>query len=209
MRTYPLLPGERILWDARPGWLAVARSVFFIRPVALYFAMLLFANAVAGAVHGAPAARLVRSDASLALIAGATCGILLLLSWLTARTTSYSLTTRRLVLRYGIAFPATLSLPLRVIGSVAAGMYGRSYGDIRLTLRPGEQIGFLKLWPFVNPWHLSRAEPVLRAVPAAGMAATLLSRTLEAAQCEALSSMDTEKNAACAGAAGPLASFPR
>ncbi len=196
MKPLHLLPGETILWEGQPDWRGLARSVFHIGFVALYFALLIAANAAAGWVRGFPPGKLAAALVPLAGLAVGSVGILSLFCWMMARTTVYAITTRRVILRYGVAFPATLSLPLRVIWSVSVRVNKAGCGDILLVLRKGEHAGFFRLWPLVHLQRSIRAQPVLRAVPGAGLAACLLSRTLQAAQAEALRVVNKEAHAA-------------
>jgi hypothetical protein len=189
MRPLPRLPGETILWQERPAWRPVARSVFHIRMVALYFGLLIIADIVANRLHGLSPLATLRAELPLVALAAGAGAVLLVLAWLTARTTDYTITDRRVVLRFGVAFPATLSLPLRVIGSVAVRVHPDHTGDIPLVPRTGERVSYLKLWPLARPWRLARPQPMLRAVPRAGMAAALLSRTLATAQRDAVASL--------------------
>jgi hypothetical protein len=103
---------------------------------------------------------------------------------MTARTTAYAITDRRVVVRFGIAFPATLSLPLRMIQEVQVRVHPDHSGDIPLRLPDGETVSYIKLWPMVR--RVTRAQPMLRAVPRAGLVASLLSRHLAEKQREAL-----------------------
>jgi hypothetical protein len=189
MMALPLLPGESVLWQAQPHWRAVACSVFHLRAAALYFAVLVIVDAATDRWHGLSPAETLVNALPLVGTAIVACALLLLLGWVTARTTAYTLTNRRVVLRYGMALPVTLALPLRVIGAVAVRVDHDHTGDIPLTLRPGERVGFLKLWPLVRPWRFAPAQPMLRAVPQAGMVAAVLSRTLAAAEHDARASV--------------------
>ena len=53
----------------------------------------------------------------LALVA---VGLPALLAWLYARTTVYTITNRRVVMRFGVALPMSLNLPFRMVA--AAGL---------------------------------------------------------------------------------------
>jgi len=83
-------------------------------------------------------------------------------------------------MRYGIALPATLAIPYGAVAEVAVRLRGRRDGDISLRLRPGQTMGFARLWPHVRPWRLDAPEPMLRALPDAALAGPLLARTAAA-----------------------------
>jgi Bacterial PH domain len=166
--------GERILWQAAPRWSLMARQVFHADKAALYFAvMLAWRFASTWSDGGTPAQALTSLTWLVPLFALAT-GALLLLGWLSARTTAYTLTNRRVVMRIGIVLTITYNLPLRCIESadLRPGSHGR--GDIALTLEPATRIAWLHLWPHVRPWRVSRTQPMLRALDDAGEVASLL-----------------------------------
>ena len=160
-----LLSGERVIWQGRPDWPAVARDVLHIRILAGYFAVMLIWEFAADRADGwSPLDTLwrgtglfVTSLIMLSLCAG--------LAWAIARTTRYTLTTERCILDYGVALTATLSVPLRRVASVAVDARGDRTGDILLTPKPGPRLRYMKLWPHARPWLWSRAEPMLRGVP--------------------------------------------
>ena len=56
-------------------------------------------------------------------------GIALVFAWASARTTVYTITNRRVVMRFGIALPMTLNLPFTLIalgrGEAACGRHRR------------------------------------------------------------------------------------
>jgi hypothetical protein len=172
--------GERMLWQGAPRWQSLAVQAFHVRKVAVYFALLAAFQAAAALVDGeAPAAAIAASSwlVALGVIAVST---LALLAWLAARGTVYTLTDRRIVMRFGIALPMTVNLPFSVVESAAAGRRSDGTADIALTLARGSRIGYLVNWPNVRPWHFSRPQPMLRALPDGERAAALLADALAA-----------------------------
>ena len=107
--------------------------------------------------------------------------LLMLLAWLSARTTLYVVTSRRLVMKVGIAFPIFFNLPFSGIAAASLRVYRDGSGDIPLALGPGDRIAYLHLWPHARPLRLSRPEPALRCVAGAGRIADILGRALVAA----------------------------
>jgi hypothetical protein len=101
-------------------------------------------------------------------------GILALASWLHARATVYTLTTRRIVLRIGIALPMAWNLPFKRLASADVRSTSGGVGDIVLRLAPPDRIAWLHLWPHVAPGHVLRAQPALRAIADAMHVAQLL-----------------------------------
>ena len=167
---------EKILWQGSPDARALARSAFHIRKLALYFAALMALQAANVAADGASMA-----DVLLALVWPAGLSALGLLgvwtlAWLTARTAVYTVTVRRVVMRIGIVLTLTFNLPLRTIESAAMRQGSGGHGDIVLALKGPDHIAWLHLWPHVRPWHLTRTQPMLRAVPQVADVAALLQR---------------------------------
>jgi hypothetical protein len=104
--------------------------------------------------------------------------VLALLAWLSARATVYSITTRRIVMRFGIALPMTVNVPFAVIESAALRAHGDGTADLPVRLARGSRVGYLITWPHVRPWHFSRPEPMLRAIADGEHVAALLSAGL-------------------------------
>jgi hypothetical protein len=98
------------------------------------------------------------------------------LAWMTARTTVYTLTDKRVVMRIGIVLTLIFNIPLRTLRSAALRRGEGRTGDIVMQLAGPDHIAFLHLWPHVRPWHLARPEPMLRAVADAPQVAALLSQ---------------------------------
>ena len=97
------------------------------------------------------------------------------LAWLTARTTAYTLTDRRVVMRIGIVLTLTFNLPLQRIASAALSPHGRT-GDIALSLVANERIGYFHLWPHARAWELRRPQPTLRCITDAAAVGALIQR---------------------------------
>ena len=173
-------PGERILWHGRPGWVSLARHAFRVDFVAAYFALMTLWNAGMAALEtswGEAAVSAIKTAGS-----GLAAVLLLgLLAWLSARTTLYVVTSRRVVMKVGIALPVFFNLPFSGIAAASLCVYRDGSGDIPLALGPGDRIAYLHLWPHARPLRLSRPEPALRCVAGAGRIADILGRALVAA----------------------------
>jgi len=93
---------ERILWQGQPQAALVARRIFHLPALALYFGVML-AWRVAVQVHdGAAWHEALRGTVALALLAAVALTIVATLARLTASTTAYTLTNKRVVMRIGI-----------------------------------------------------------------------------------------------------------
>jgi Bacterial PH domain len=166
--------GERILWQGSPDWRVLARRVFHTRKVAVYFAAMLVWRFVSTMSDTQDATAALASLAWLAPFFALGLGLLLLLGWWSARTTAYTLTDKRVVMRIGIVLTVTYNLPLKRIESADLHSAGSGCQDIALTLEHGTRIAWLHLWPHVRPWHVARTQPMLRALPDAPAVAALL-----------------------------------
>lgn len=177
----PLPAGERVLWQGRPQWRSLARRAFHVRKLAIYCGALALWRVVADLSEGVPVSTIATALMWLLLLALVAVGLPALLAWLYARSTVYTITDRRVVMRYGVALPMTLNIPFRIIGSAAAKVHADGTGDLPLALTGSDRIAYLHLWPLARPWRLARPEPMLRAVPDAERVATILARALGAA----------------------------
>ena len=174
----PLPPGERILWQGAPSVAGAAMRIFHARLVAAWFALASLLGAGAAAEGSAAFAVVVT------LLAGAVAlGLLMLFAWLVHRTTVYTITDRRIVMRVGIALPITLNLPFAMTEGAGLRLFSDGSGDIPVQLRKGERVAYLHLWPHARPWRVSQPEPMLRSVPEAEKVASLLARALTAYAC--------------------------
>lgn len=177
-----ILPaGETILWQGSPDWRALARTAFHTRLVAGYFAVLAGWALVGALVQGVRAPADLVGTALTVAVGTAGVALLHLLAWASARTTIYTLTDRRIVLRIGIALPKCLNLPLGLIGAVDLAQHGDGTGDLPLAVTGRQALGYLGLWPHARPWKLATPQPMLRAVPDAAAVAALIARTCAAA----------------------------
>ena len=169
----PLPKGESILWQGAPDFGDLAVRVFHMKKAAVYFAVLM---AVRGSylysLDASPLSILagVLLVAVLGLTALAALGIL---AWLTARTTAYTLTDQRVVMRIGIVLTLTFNLPFKRIETAGLQLTAKGFGDMPLVLSGGDRIGWLNLWPHVRPWIVAKPQPMLRCVHNAQAVASL------------------------------------
>lgn len=166
--------GEVLLWQGAPAWTEIAQRVFLIRWVTGYFLLLGGWDILNAALQDAPMVPAIGSAAILMLVGSIAIGILALLAKVTAKTSVYSITSRRLVLRVGVALPITINIPFVAI----AGAYLRhrkdGHGDIVLELLPSHRISWIALWPHCAGLSVGRARPMLRGVEDAPGVARIL-----------------------------------
>lgn len=172
--------GETLLWQGAPRWGTLAVRGYHIRKVALYFAALGLCRIGFGLGNGQTWPAMLVSCAFLLALGGVAIGVLSLLAYLNARSTVYSITNRRVLLRHGIAVPLTMNVPFALIESADLKTLGDGVGEISLRLLRGQRIGYLINWPHVRPGHITRPEPSFRALADAQRAADILGAALAA-----------------------------
>jgi hypothetical protein len=173
----PLPVGERIIWQGRPGFRALAWRAFHIREVAIYFAAMFAWRVGSAMAAGQSAADVVIAGAWIVAPALVSFAVLSMLAWLFARASNYTVTSKRVLVQFGVALPMTMNIPLDKITSAALKTYRDGSGDIPLSLAD-DRGSFVLLWPHVRPWKLRHAQPMLRAVPDAAMVAAKLNDAL-------------------------------
>ena len=159
----PLPPGEHVLWQGSPDFLEVAKNAFHIRKIAMYFALILGIQAVSVFQSGSSAL-----EASLPLtimLSALGLGILVILAWLTSRVTIYTVTNRRVLIRFGIALQMTMNLPFSQISAADMRKGKDGFGDIPLSVKDSKRVSYVVLWPNVRPWAFSKPQPMLRSIP--------------------------------------------
>lgn len=175
-----LPPGERILWQGAPDWFTLAQQAFHLRLVAAYFAVMLLWRIADALARGQEPLAAISGAALVAPIALVCIGILAVLAWLNSRTTVYTITNRRVVLRIGVALTKAINIPFSIIEGGALKALASGRGDVALTLKPPNKIALLQIWPHVRPWRFSAPQPTLRAVPNAGEVASILTSAISA-----------------------------
>jgi len=186
-----LPPGERMLWQGAPSWRTLARRVFHVRKLAFYFAILVAWRSGSLLLDGAGWADAAAAALWMAGLSLAVIGLAALFAWLVARSTVYTITDRRVVLRYGVALPMCLNLPFRRIHAVGLRRHPDGSGDIALTLSAEGRVAYLHLWPHARPWRISRPEPALRGIPDAAGVGEILADALSAAAAPAPTPTET------------------
>ena len=169
--------GEHMLWQGSPEWRLLARHALHTHLVGAYFALLVGVAVIGFATGGSG---LLGIAATLG-VGAAGVGLLAAFAWASARTTIYTLTTKRLVLRFGVALPMCINLPLTQIATARVQALRDGAGDIALALVGPERIGYIRLWPHARAWKIASPEPMLRSLADVDAVATLLTNALLAA----------------------------
>jgi hypothetical protein len=176
--------GEEILWQGSPKWTGMAVRALHARAVAIYFVLLGAWLAGVQLVDGAPLS--AAAEAAARVVPGAAIALALLaaIAFFVSRATIYTITSRRVVMRFGVALPMTLNIPFAQIGSADVRVYRDGSGDIPLALSGAKRQSMAVLWPHVRPWHTVEPEPMLRCLPDARRVAETLAAALRTAHAD-------------------------
>lgn len=168
-----LPPDEHILWQSAPDWTALAKAALHIRLSAVYFGAIVIWALISGDTSTA---------VGVSLLGAVAIGLFVLFAWGVGRTTVYTLTDKRLVLRIGVALNKCINLPLSEIESADLKMLGGAHGNIVIHLKGAPRLGYIMLWPHARSLRFVRPQPMLRAIPDAARAAQLLLKATQQVQ---------------------------
>lgn len=172
--------GEHMLWQGAPDWRALARHGFRLRMFAAYFGVLLawYGFSLLTDPAGTPAPE--QSVLPLVGSAVVALGLIAGFAWITSKTTVYTITTRRVVMRFGIALPMTWNIPFARISNVDLKLFASGAGELVITPMADDKFSYLTMWPHAQPWQLRNPRPNLRCIGAAGQVAQTLAQALVA-----------------------------
>ncbi len=158
-----LPPGERILWEGAPDSRALARHLFFIRPLSTYLGAMVLWWVAVNRTQVNTEQFWATLGIQLMLVGGVIGG-----AWLLARAiangTTYAITDRRIVMRFGVIFPLTINVPLHYVEGASARQFPDRTGQIAVQLSKKESIAWIVLFPHVRPWAFSHPQPLLRGL---------------------------------------------
>ncbi|EXJ15543.1 Putative photosynthetic complex assembly protein [Imhoffiella purpurea] len=195
-----------MLWQGAPRWTSLARRAFHVRKIVVYFAVLEVLALAVDWSDGLSVASVLSSLTWMVLLAAVSIGALSLLAWAMARTTLYTITNRRVVMRIGVALPMIMNLPFKQVRSVDLKAYPDGTGDIPLLLAKSARPSYMIFWPHVKPWHFSPAQPMMRAIPDVAEVAKILAGALKDYAEEARQDNDDSVDASAQGGEPSLAS---
>jgi hypothetical protein len=157
--------GESLLWQGKPDWKRLAIDAFHVRKVAIYFGAVI-AIQVGYSLARGDALHLAFANVPMLLgCAIAACGILTLIAYASARTTRYTLTSKRALMKVGIALPINVNIPYAKVDGVSFASTGGEAGTI--CFKPGGDVrlAYAMMWPHVKPWHFAKPQPAFRDIP--------------------------------------------
>lgn len=155
--------GERVLWEGSPDPKALARHLFYVRPISVYLSAMVLWWVAVNASQAGTTSFWVTLATQILLSSGVVVS-----AWLFARAiargTTYAITDRRLVLNFGVIFPMTINLPLRYVQGASARQFSDKSGQIAVQLTTKEKLAWIVLFPHVRPWKFNNPEPLLRGL---------------------------------------------
>jgi hypothetical protein len=66
-------------------------------------------------------------------------------------------------MRFGVAMPMMVNLPLEIVARRSA-RFNDGSGDIMLTLNQRKKLSYMMLWPNVRSWQFKPVQPALRSL---------------------------------------------
>ena len=171
---------ERLLWQGGSDARSLALGTFHARKLAVYFAVVLGLRLGLQLLDGVALATALPAVAVLATLAAIALGLLSGYASMLARSTLFTITSRRIVIRSGVAVPLTVNIPFSRIDAVNVRERGDGSGEIALVPERGSRVSYVLLWPMVKPWRFVRVQPVLRGLPEVAAVAAVLADAINA-----------------------------
>lgn len=159
-----LPPDETLIWQGEPDFKVMALRVFHVRTVSLYFAALIAVHLAVQASGSASLADVLLGSTWMLGLGVLAIAILCALALAYARTTVYTLTDKRLVLRFGVAMPMMVNVPLSIVTAADLRRFADGSGDIILSLEQKKRLSYMMLWPNVRGWRINPVQPALRSI---------------------------------------------
>lgn len=170
--------GEEILWQGSPTFSGLALRVFHLRKAAIYFTILLTWVGGTAVLDGGTAKQAMYAVTTMLPFPVVGLGLLAILALLYQRTTIYTITNKRVVMRFGIALSMSVGFPFKQVESASLRECGDGTGDLALKLTGPDKMAYAHMWPFARPWHFKMPEPMLRSLPESQLVAKILGDAL-------------------------------
>ncbi len=177
----PELPprGEVILWQGRPNWFRLTVESLNLWWVVAYFAVLTVWRFIT-VIDILSFERAIIMTLPIVIMTLIVFLLLMLVGFIQARATVYTITNRRVAMRIGAALTVTLNSPYTQIENAAVSVGKADCGNIALETKGASKFSYLVLWPHIRSWKLSKPEPTLRAIPDIQSVAQILAKAAKA-----------------------------
>ncbi|MEM6488550.1 MAG: photosynthetic complex putative assembly protein PuhB [Pseudomonadota bacterium] len=178
----PLPAGEHIQWQGRPAFRQLAWRAGFIRLLAIWFAVIALYYVMRAATGVVDWSVTVPALIAWTFNAALAAGILAIIALGIQRTTVYTVTNRRVVMRFGMVLDLTINIPFSKIENMDLRPTGSGTGDLSIRMIDNDDLSYFHLWPHARPWRFSKPEAMLRTVPEAEKLGYLLANLVRAEQ---------------------------
>jgi Bacterial PH domain len=176
-----MLPkGERVLWQGSPQWRAVLVHVLHVRWVAAYFGAIVAWRFAANLGDGLTLGAATTSALWLTPLWATVIGAMALYAWGVARTTVYTITSKRLVIRQGVAIEMAVNVPFSQVASAQVCTFADGTGQIPLGLESEIRLAYLVIWPHAQFGHYLNPKPMLRGIAEPARVGAILAQALTA-----------------------------
>jgi len=177
----PELPprGEVILWQGRPNWFRLTVESLNLWWVVAYFAVLTTWRFIT-VIDVLSFERAIIMTLPFVIMTLIVVLLLMLVGFIQARATVYTITNRRVAMRIGAALTMTLNIPYTQIENAAVSVGKAGCGNIALETKGASKFSYLVLWPHIRSWKISKPEPTLRAIPDVQSVAQILAKAAKA-----------------------------
>lgn len=176
----PLPAGEHIVWQGSPQPAGIARHVLKTRWIAGYFGVMLAWLLATGFYFGRAGDDIVMSLVIMTLAGAIVIGLARWYAGAVARATVYTITEKRVVMKFGVALPTAFNLPFTEIESVDVLPRADGSGNIALRFQPDVRLAWLVFWPHVRGFRMARTEPQMICIDDVAGVADLLATQLHA-----------------------------
>jgi hypothetical protein len=171
--------GEVILWQGQPNWLRLTVESLNVWWILGYF-IFLFVWRFISVSDLMPLNQAVLVSLPFLALAMIVTLLLMLVGYIQAKATVYTITNKRVVMRIGAALTVTLNLPFTEIENAAIASSSKNFGSIAIDTKQDAKFFFLVLWPHARAWHFKKPQPSLRCIPNAAEVAEILSNAAKA-----------------------------
>ncbi len=200
--------GETVLWQGAPDWVSLALDAFKLRWVIGYFFALIVWRFVDRMLKGMDPATSITTALAVIPLALLAIVIFSALAWINSRSTVYTITNNRVVMRFGAALTKAINIPFKIIESASSEVHKNGGGVVAVKLAAPNKIPLLLLWPHRKPGTFRHPEPAFRCIKDANICAPILAEALRVAneQAFAVSPItDTHQEIASVGSQPALA----
>ena len=172
--------GEFIVWQGKPAFKTLMTRLLRARWIAAYFAIAALWSVAVGINNSETAWQFVGRISFIAVAAAILFGLMALYARAVAKTTMYTLTNHRVVMRVGIAISASFNLPFAQISGADFRVGSDGSGDVALTLKSGHGLSGSVFFPHQRGGLWRKLSPQMICLPEAKSVADTLAKQLRA-----------------------------